>query len=54
MLTALLFGSVALAADHIDSPGPIADPMADITDLFAWTNTNGNKINLVMNIGPLG
>ena len=54
MLTALLFGSVALAADHIDSPGPIADPTADITDLFAWTNTNGNKINLVMNIGPLG
>lgn len=54
MLTALLLGSPALAADHIDSPGPVADPTADITDLFAWTNANGNKINLVMNVGPLG
>lgn len=54
MLTALLLGSPALAADHIDSPGPVADPTADITDLYAWTNANGNKINLVMNIGPFG
>lgn len=54
MLTALLLGSPGMAADHIDSPGPIADPTADITDLFAWTNSNGNKINLVMNVGPLG
>ncbi|MCB9674433.1 MAG: DUF4331 family protein [Alphaproteobacteria bacterium] len=55
MFTALMLGAAgALAADHIDSPGPIADPTADITDLYAWTNTNATKINLIMDIGPLG
>ncbi len=54
-LAMLLLGlSTALAADHIDSPGAVADPAADITDLLAWTNANGTKINLIMNVGPLG
>ena len=44
----------AQAADHIDSPGPTADPTADITDLFAWNNPAATKVNLIMNVGPLG
>lgn len=55
LLTALLaVAGLARAADHVDSPGAVADPTADITDLFAWTNANANKINLVMNVGPFG
>ncbi|MEZ4320877.1 MAG: DUF4331 family protein [Myxococcota bacterium] len=55
MITPLLFGVFgAFAADHSDSPGPIADATADITDVYAWTNTNATKVNLIMNIGPLG
>ena len=53
MITALLFGT-AFAADHIDSPGPVADPTADITDVYAWTNLDATKINLALNVGPLG
>jgi len=48
----LAASSPALAADHIDSPGAIAEPMADITDVFAWMNADATKINLIMNVGP--
>lgn len=55
ILTALLFGvGTASAADHIDSPGAVADPTADITDLYAWTNANGTKVNVIMNVGAFG
>jgi len=56
MLTTLLTLAVgtALAADHVDSPGAIADPAADITDLFAWTNADASKVNLIMAVGPFG
>jgi Domain of unknown function (DUF4331) len=40
------------AADHIDSPSAIADPTADITDLYAWTTADATKLNLVMNVSP--
>lgn len=50
----LLGGLTAQAADHLDSPGAAIDPTADITDLYAWTNANGTKVNLIMNVGPLG
>jgi hypothetical protein len=54
-LALLLVGlTTAQAADHIDGPGAVADPTADITDLFAWTNTNATKINLILNVGPFG
>jgi hypothetical protein len=48
----LAVSSPALAADHIDSPGAVAEPTADITDVFAWTNADATKINLIMNVGP--
>jgi hypothetical protein len=42
--------SPARASDHLDSPSVIADPRADIGDLFAWTAPDGRHLNLVMTI----
>jgi hypothetical protein len=49
--TALLFiAGAARAADHLDTPTVVADPAADIGDLFAWTSTDGRRLNLVMTV----
>ncbi|WP_431052645.1 hypothetical protein [Roseateles sp. L2-2] len=40
----------ARAADHLDTPTVIADPAADIGDLYAWTSADGKRLNLVMDI----
>lgn len=40
------------AADHLDSPAAIMNPMADITDIYAWMSTDGSKVNLVMDVSP--
>jgi hypothetical protein len=40
----------ALASDHLDTPSVIADPRNDIGDLYAWTSTDGRRLNLVMTI----
>jgi len=52
MLAALLGlgATAARASDHLDSPSVIADPRADIGDLYAWTSADGQKLNLVMTI----
>lgn len=42
--------SPARASDHLDSPSVIADPRADIGDLFAWTAPDGRHLNLLMTI----
>jgi hypothetical protein len=42
---------MALAADHLDSPAPVADPAADITDVYGWVD--GSKVVLVLNVAPL-
>lgn len=47
---AMLAAAPALAADHLDTPTLIADPAADIGDLFAWTAADGKRLNLVMDI----
>lgn len=47
---ALACGAPALASDHLDTPSVIADPRADIGDLYAWTSTDGRQLNLVMTI----
>src|SRR6185295_19277441 len=41
---------MASASDHLDTPTVIADPAADIADLFAWTSTDGRRLNLVMTV----
>jgi Domain of unknown function (DUF4331) len=42
--------SVAVAADHLDTPTVTEDPAADIGDLYAWTSADGKRLNLVMDI----
>ena len=51
-LAALAAPLSARAADHTDGPAATADPSADITDLFAWTSTDGTRLNLVMDLFP--
>lgn len=46
----LLVPQLGLAADHTDSSAVIADPAADITDVFAWMDPSGDKLNLVLDI----
>jgi Domain of unknown function (DUF4331) len=38
------------AADHVDSPSLTTNPMADITDVYAWMT--GSNLNLVMDVSP--
>ena len=48
-----LFAALAIpgmAADHLDSPTPRADPAADLADVFAWTTADTSQINLVMTV----
>jgi len=50
-IAAMLAASyTADASDHLDTPTVIADPAADIGDLFAWTSSDGRRLNLVMTI----
>lgn len=46
------FALPALAADHIDSPAAVADPAADITDLYAWMTSDAEKLNMILNVSP--
>lgn len=50
MLFALAL-SPALAADHVEAPGTIADPAADINDFFAWSEAG--SLNLIISFAPL-
>jgi hypothetical protein len=53
IFSGMLFGTVlhaAYASDHMDTPTVIADPAADIGDIFAWTSSDGQRLNLVMDI----
>jgi len=51
-LAVLLLGAAGMASssDHLDTPSVIADPRADIGDLYAWTSRDGARLNLVMTI----
>lgn len=40
----------AHASDHLDTPTVIADPAADIGDLYAWTAADGKHLNLAMTV----
>jgi tetratricopeptide (TPR) repeat protein len=41
---------VAYMSDHLDSPTVIADPSADIGDIYGWMSADGRRVNLVMDI----
>jgi hypothetical protein len=51
-LAAVLMAATALAADHQDGAAVLTDPATDINDVFAWTSTDGTKLNLVMDVFP--
>src|SRR5437773_2105353 len=40
----------ARASDHLDSPATVANPQADIADVYAWPSTDGQRLNLAMTI----
>ncbi|MDE1146307.1 MAG: hypothetical protein PW843_06730 [Azospirillaceae bacterium] len=46
----LACGTPATASDHLDSPTVIADPRADIGDLYAWMDADARRLNLAMTI----
>jgi len=39
---------MARASDHLDSPAAVANPAADIADMYAWTSPEGKQLNLIM------
>jgi hypothetical protein len=41
----------ALAADHAEAPGTIADPAADIADFYAWSD--GSTVTAILTYNPL-
>ena len=50
--TLLVLHAPTHAADHLDAPAIATNPMADITDVYAWMSTDGNSVNLVMDVSP--
>lgn len=49
-LVALAPAPQTRASDHLDTAAVIADPAADIGDLYAWTSADGRRLNVVMTI----
>jgi hypothetical protein len=49
VLSTILAG-MARASDHLDSPATVANPEADIGDVYAWTSPEGRQLNLAMTI----
>jgi hypothetical protein len=41
---------MAHASDHLDSPATVANPQADIGDVYAWISPEGGRLNLIMTI----
>jgi Domain of unknown function (DUF4331) len=41
---------IAGASDHLDSPATVANPQADIADVYAWASSDGKRLNLAMTI----
>ena len=42
----------AMAADHADGPQATSNSALDITDVLAWTDSGGGKVNLIMDVVP--
>jgi hypothetical protein len=41
---------IARASDHLDSPAALANPAADIADMYAWTAGDARHLNLIMTL----
>ena len=42
----------AEGADHIDGPATTGEPLADITDFYAWMDDTATNLNLVTAVNP--
>ncbi len=42
--------SLARASDHLDSPSTVANPQADVADVYAWMSPEGRQLNLAMTV----
>jgi Domain of unknown function (DUF4331) len=49
-IISLCAGGLSDASDHLDTPTAIANPSADIGDIYAWTAADGRHLNLIMDI----
>lgn len=38
------------ASDHLDSPATVANPLADVADVYAWVAPEGRQLNLVLTV----
>ena len=47
MILSTVLAVTARASDHLDSPATVANPRADIADVYAWTSPEGGRLNLV-------
>lgn len=53
-LLVVAFGVTQLdAADHVEAPGATADPLADITDFYAFHDSGQNTLTTVTAFNPL-
>ena len=57
LATGILFVThTSHAADHLDGPAVMTNPMGDIGDVYAWTNGSGSdaptNVNLAMTVSP--
>jgi hypothetical protein len=50
LLLSAVFAATASASDHLDSPATVANPQADIADVYAWTSLDGKHLNLAMTV----
>jgi hypothetical protein len=50
LLLSTALATLARASDHLDSPATVANPEADIGDVYAWTSAEGRQLNLAMTI----
>jgi hypothetical protein len=50
LVLSLAFASTVRASDHLDSPATVANPQADIGDVYAWVSPDGRQLNLGMTI----
>ena len=50
LLLLSIFEGATYASDHLDSPATVANPQADIADVYAWTAPDGRWLNLAMTI----
>jgi hypothetical protein len=46
----LIGSDAAMASDHLDTPTVIADPRADIGDIYGWIDPDGRRLDLAMTI----